>query len=180
MGEREKILGEERHRLLIDTLVNATKPIPGRTLGEMMNVSRQVIVGDITLLKAIGEPIMATSRGYVYMRPENSSEIHEKIIVCRHTPEQTEEELNILVDHGVTVKDVNIEHSVYGNLSATIMVSNRMEVKQFIENIQDANAEFLLKLTDCGIHSHTISANRLEDIEAAEKALKKAEILVEL
>lgn len=174
-----KILGDERHQLLIDTLVNATDPIPGRALGEMMNVSRQVIVGDITLLKAKGEPIIATNRGYLYVHPESTKEKYEKVIICRHTPEQTEEELNTLVDHGVTVKDVKIEHSVYGNLSATIMVANRVEVQQFLKNIQQTNAIFLLKLTECGIHLHTVSANSKQEISAAEKALKKAGILVD-
>lgn len=144
-----------------------------------MNVSRQVIVGDITLLKAKGEPILATNRGYIYVHPDEAGKTVEKVIVCRHTPEQTEEELNILVDHGITVKDVRIEHAVYGNLSATIMVANRMEVKQFLENIEETKAAFLLNLTECGIHLHTISANHVAEIEAAEKALKKAGILVE-
>lgn len=179
MSKREKVLGEERLQLLINTLTKANEPIPGRALGDMMNVSRQVIVGDITLLKAKGEPIIATNRGYLYLHPDNDGMKHEKVIVCRHTPEQTEEELNIFVDHGVTVKDVKIEHAVYGNLSATIMVSNRVEVKQFIANIQETNAVFLLKLTDCGIHLHTVSAENMEDIQAAEQALKKAGILVE-
>lgn len=179
MRANEKILGDERHQLLITTLKKAHKPMPGRELGEMMNVSRQVIVGDITLLKAKGEPIMATSRGYVYMHEHGQRNTIEKVIVCRHTPEQTEEELNILVDHGVTVKDVKIEHSVYGDLNASIMVSNRSEVKAFIQNVKEANAVFLLKLTEGGIHLHTIEANKEDDILAAEDALRSAGILVE-
>lgn len=179
MRANEKILGDERHQLVIETLKKAHKPIPGRELGDMMNVSRQVIVGDITLLKAKGEPIMATSRGYVYMHENGQQQTFEKVIVCRHTPEQTEEELNILVDHGVTVKDVKIEHAVYGDLSASIMVSNRNEVKAFIQNVKESNAVFLLNLTEGGIHLHTIEAPKEEDIIAAENALRTAGILVE-
>lgn len=179
MSGNEKVLGDERHQLLVSTLKKSSEPIPGRALGEMMNVSRQVIVGDVTLLKAKGEPIIATNRGYMYMHPHITPKKHEKVIVCRHTPEQTEKELNILVDHGITVKDVKIEHSVYGDLSASIMVSNRNEVKEFMKNIQESKAVFLLKLTECGIHLHTISANSEQEILAAEKALKKAGILVD-
>lgn len=177
MRTNEKILGDERHQLVIETLKKANKPIPGRALGEMMNVSRQVIVGDVTLLKAKGEPIMATSRGYIYLHEQQLT--FEKIIVCRHTPEQTEDELNMLVDHGVTVKDVKIEHAVYGDLSASIMVSNRSEVKAFIQNVKESNAVFLLNLTEGGIHLHTIEALKEEDIIAAENALRTAGILVE-
>lgn len=178
LSTNEKILGAERRHLLINTLKEAHEPIPGRELGEMTNVSRQVIVGDITLLKAKGEPIMATSRGYIYMPPQVEPKQIEKVIVCSHTPEQTAKELNILVDHGVTVKDVKIEHQVYGDLTASVMVSNRNEVKNFIENIQQTNASFLLELTE-GIHLHTIIANSEEEIANAEKALRKANILVE-
>lgn len=174
----EKILGTERRNLLIKTLKNSSAPIPGRELGDMMNVSRQVIVGDVTLLKAKGEPIMATSRGYIYMHPEATPTQIEKIIVCSHTPEQTEEELNILVDHGITVKDVKIEHQVYGDLTASVMVSNRNEVKMFLKNIQETNASFLLELTE-GIHLHTILANSETEIKNVEHALREAGILVD-
>ena len=55
--------------------------------------------------------------------------IYERTIACSHPPDRTEEELYILVDHGVTVKDVKMEHPVYGDLTASIQVSNREEVK---------------------------------------------------
>ncbi len=150
---------------------------PDRELGELMNVSRQVISGDITLLKAKGEPIIATNRGYVYMHQMNEQGI-EKVIVCNHTSHQTEEELNILVDNGITVKDVKIEHPIYGDLTASVMVSNRSEVKNFIENIKQTNASLLLELTE-GIHLHTIIAKSEQEIKNAEEALRKADILVE-
>ena len=178
MTKNEKILGKDRRILLVKLLRDASNPIPGRELGELANVSRQVISGDITLLKAKGEPIMATSRGYVYMHPMIEQNKIEKVIVCSHTPHQTEEELNILVDNGITVKDVKVEHPIYGDLTASVMVSNRSEVKNFIENIQQTNASLLLELTD-GIHLHTIIAKNESEIRNAEDALRKADILVE-
>lgn len=178
MKRNEKILGDKRHQLLVSTLKKAKAPISGSKLGELTNVSRQVIVNDITLLKAKGEPIMATNRGYVYMHPQTGPQKCEKIIVCNHTSDQTEQELTLLVDHGVTVKDVKIEHPVYGDLTASVMVSNRSEVKEFMENIQQTKATFLLELTE-GIHLHTIIADNEQQITNAEEALRKAGILVE-
>lgn len=175
----EKILGDTRRQLLVDLLQKATRPLPGRALGERMNVSRQVIVGDITLLKAKGYPIIATSRGYVYVHDEPTSSKITKTIVCQHQPEDTEKELHILVDNGCTVKDVKIEHPVYGDLSASIMVSNRREVEQFIEKIQAVDATYLLDMTENGVHSHTIEAETEEDIIQAENDLKRAGILVD-
>lgn len=179
MQANEKLHGEKRRQLLVDTLRQSTKPLTGRELGELANVSRQVIVGDITLLKAMDEPIMATSQGYLYMHPHNQPLKLEKTIVCRHSGEQTEEELSILVDYGLTVKDVKIEHPVYGDLSASIMVSNRQEVRGFVERIQEANALYLLNLAEGGIHSHTVLADNEQQITDATAALKKAGYLVE-
>lgn len=179
MSENEKMPGSERRQLLVDTLQAATKPMTGKELGDMTNVSRQVIVGDITLLKAKNEPIIATSQGYIYMHTQLTPGKIEKVIVCQHQPEQTEEELNILVDNGVTVKDVKIEHPVYGDLSASIMVSNRNEVQEFMKKINEAKAVYLSKLAEEGIHLHTILADNEGQIINAENALRKAGILVE-
>ncbi len=178
MSENQKVLGADRRQLLVSTLLQTSEPITGRELGDLTNVSRQVIVGDINLLKAKGEPIIATSRGYVYLHPQTDPLKTEKIIVCNHTAEQTEIELNIFVDNGITVKDVKIEHPVYGDLTASVMVSNRSEVKKFIQNIETTNASFLLELTE-GIHLHTIIANSDQEIENAVTALRDAGILVE-
>nr|WP_246880534.1 transcription repressor NadR [Sporosarcina sp. 6E9] len=171
-------MGSDRRNLLVKLLKEASTPIPGRELGEITNVSRQVISSDITLLKAKGQPIIATSRGYVYMHPMIEQNMIEKVIVCNHTSQQTEEELNILVDHGITVKDVKVEHPIYGDLTASVMVSNRNEVKNFIDNIKQTNASLLLELTE-GIHLHTIVAKNEQEIINAEDALRKADMLVE-
>ena len=179
MTENEKMPGSKRRQLLVDTLQAATKPMTGKELGELTNVSSQVIVGDITLLKAKNEPIIATSQGYIYMHAQQTPGKIEKVIVCQHRPEQTEEELNILVDNGVTVKDVKIEHPVYGDLSASIMVSNRNEVQEFMKKINEAKAVYLSKLAEEGIHLHTILADNEGQIINAENALRKAGILVE-
>ena len=143
----------------------------------MSNVSRQVIVGDITLLKARNEPIIAPSQGYLYMRLENQPLV-EKIIACRHNRSQAEQELNIIVDHGVTVKDVTVEHPVYGDLTASIMVSNRKDVQAFLKSIRKTNASLLSELTS-GLHLHTLTAIDKQLILNAEKDLKAAGILVE-
>ena len=102
----------------------------------------------------------------------------EKVIVCCHQRDQAEEELNILVDHGVTVKDVKVEHPVYGDLTASIMVSNRQEVQAFLKHIRKTKAALLSELTS-GMHLHTLTAPEEQMILNAEKKLKEAGILVE-
>lgn len=178
MRHKGKIAGEERRQLILQTLQRAEGPLTGGELGELANVSRQVIVSDINLLKAKKEPIIATSQGYLYTATPQTTEVIERVFTCRHTPEQTEDELNILVDHGVTVKDVRVEHSVYGDVRADIMVSNRQEVKAFIAHIKQSKAPYLLNLDDDFVHLHTVSAAREEQLEQAQEALKKAGFLV--
>lgn len=177
MSEPTKILGDERRAYILKQLQNSKAPITGSELASDTNVSRQVIVGDITLLKAKNEPIIATSQGYLYMH-SNSPIGAERTIACVHSPERAEEELNLLVDHGVTIKDVKIEHPVYGDLTASIMVSNRYEVKKFMEKIRSTKAAFLSELTD-GIHLHTLSASSEKMLDDAEEALRKANFLVD-
>src|SRR3954462_1551115 len=171
MAEQKKRLGDERRAFILELLKDSTVPLTGGELATRTNVSRQVIVGDITLLKAKNEPIIATSQGYIYLKQNASTYSFERTIACRHAPEETEKELNLLVDHGVLVKDVKIEHTVYGDLTASIMVSNRHEVKQFMENIKNSKASLLSELTG-GFHLHTISASSTQVLDQAEQALK--------
>lgn len=178
MKEHTKILGEDRRAYILKVLKEGSDPVTGSELASMTNVSRQVIVGDITLLKAKNEPIIATSQGYIYI-PSSRASGAERIIACSHEPGRTEEELMLLVDHGVTVKDVKIEHPVYGDLTASIMVSNRYEVKQFIEKVRSTKAAYLSELTG-GIHLHTLSAPTEKALDDAETALRKANFLVDL
>jgi len=178
MVEQKKILGEERRSLILQLLKDSPVPLTGSELANRTNVSRQVIVGDITLLKAKNEPIIATSQGYIYLKQNTRTYSFERTIACRHSPEDTEKELNLLVDHGVLVKDVKIEHKVYGDLTASIMVSNRQEVKQFMANMQTTGASLLSELTE-GIHLHTLAAASIEVLDNAEAALKAEGFLIE-
>ncbi|MCM3596378.1 transcription repressor NadR [Metabacillus idriensis] len=173
-----KIPGTKRRELILNWLKETKVPMKGSDMAKKTNVSRQVIVQDISLLKAQNEPILATSQGYVYMKQENDElPAYKRIIASSHKPEATGEELNIIVDYGVTVKDVIIEHPVYGELTASIMVSNRKEVRDFIEKIEETKAAYLSQLTE-GLHLHTLVADREEKLDEVCAALKTAGFLV--
>ncbi|WP_203361616.1 transcription repressor NadR [Bacillus sp. REN10] len=177
MAPGKKILGEERRSLILTWLQESQEPLTGSELANRTNVSRQVIVNDITLLKARNEPIMATSQGYVYLPQPSQEKWYERSVACFHSPEQTEDELNLLVDFGLLVKDVKIEHPIYGDLTASIMVSNRKEVAQFVQKAAETNAAYLSQLTN-GVHLHTIAAKDERTLDEAEAALKKAGFLL--
>lgn len=174
----KKMLGEQRRDELLLLLKQAQAPITGSELAKHANVSRQVVVNDMNLLKARNEPIMATSQGYVYMESEQITTRLKRKIVCAHSPEQTVEELFMIVDCGVTVENVIVEHPVYGEITASLMVSNRLEVEQFIERVRETKSNFLSALTD-GTHLHVISSTSEEGLDRAEEKLRAAGILVE-
>ncbi|MBM7697893.1 transcription repressor NadR [Kurthia huakuii] len=173
----KKLLGEERRAFLIDLLKNERAAITGTDLAKRSNVSRQVIVNDMALLKARNEPIIATSQGYLYF-VQLQEEVFERQIASQHRADQTEEELILLVDAGVTVKDVTIVHPVYGDLTASIMVSSRFDVTQFLQRMTETAALPLLELTE-GAHLHTLSADSEAKLDAAEQQLRKHGFLVE-
>lgn len=56
---------DERRKAIADVLRAADAPISASALAEKFSVSRQIIVGDIALLRSSGEEILATPRGYV-------------------------------------------------------------------------------------------------------------------
>lgn len=173
----DKLFGEERRHFILQVLKRSSEPLTGTELAKKANVSRQVIVGDITLLKAKKEPIVATSQGYIYLK-EQESTLHKRIVACYHTPDRTEEELNLIVDFGVTVRDVTIEHPVYGDLKASLMVSSRRDVNHFMDNINKNKASLLSQLTD-GIHLHTLASSSEDRLDEAEQALRKADFLLD-
>jgi uncharacterized protein len=178
MKDEKKILGEERRNLILAWLQERNEPITGGELSAKTNVSRQVIVQDISLLKARNEPIIATSQGYMYLNQQIKKQLHQRVIACSHKPDQTTDELFLIVDSGVTVKNVIIEHPVYGDLTASIMVSNRNEVEQFINKINDTNAALLSQLT-AGTHLHTIEADSISKLDTACQSLLHAGYLIE-
>src|SRR5690625_2750723 len=177
MGKRINMSGDKRRKYIIDLLKKSDKPLTGKSLAEKTGVSRQVIVTDIALLRTSEEPIIATNRGYMYYQQTNQTDNFRKVIVCKHTPEETKKELEIIVDCGVTVVDVIVEHPFYGELTGSLMVKSRYDVEQFVHSFSKNNAAPLSVLTG-GVHLHTIESDSREKMDAACNALERAGILV--
>ncbi len=55
----------ERRNEIIKLLEATDQPVNATQLAELLSVSRQVIVGDIALIRAKGIEILATPRGYL-------------------------------------------------------------------------------------------------------------------
>ncbi|MCP8615968.1 transcription repressor NadR [Salirhabdus salicampi] len=172
--DQKKMLGENRRNQIHQWLKSSETPLTGSELAQKANVSRQVIVQDISLLKAKNIPIIATAQGYVLQK--DSVKI-ERVIACQHPPEKTRDELYLIVDKGVTVKSVTVEHAIYGHLTGSLMLSNRLDVDHFVERVEKTKASLLSELTD-GVHLHTIEADREEQLDAVCESLQQAGYLL--
>ena len=160
---------ESRRQNIIEMLRNSKGPVSAGKLAGMFGVSRQIIVGDIALLRASGTDITATPRGYILTR---TSDGIVRRIPCRHRPGDMTEELRILVDYGCLVKDVIVEHPIYGQLVGQLDISTRHDVDEFIAQVFRSDAAPLSDLTG-GIHLHTIICPDEETYERVMEKLKK-------
>ena len=86
----------KRRTQILEVLGKSEEPISATTLAKQFSVSRQIIVGDIALLRAAAHEISATPRGYILRRnrPDESS----VTIACRHDDKLLAQELYTVVD----------------------------------------------------------------------------------
>lgn len=157
---------EERRKEIINFLLSEPKAVSGADLSARFGVSRQIIVQDISVLKALGYEILSTHNGYIVQ----STPLCERVFKVRHTTEQTEDELNCIVDLGGTVVDVFVWHKVYGKLSAKLNIFSRLQTKQFIEGVRSGKSSELMNVTG-GYHYHTVRAESEEILDKIQKAL---------
>ena len=145
--------GQERREQILKILKNRKEPAAGTELAKRLQVSRQILVQDMALIRANGVEILSTNRGYMIREEKAASRVFKVI----HTDEQVEEELNLFVDHGGKVEDVFVFHKVYGVIKAGMNIKSRKDVRKYMEDISGGKSTQLKNLTS-GYHYHTITA----------------------
>ena len=120
--------GSDRRQEILKNIKESDRPVSGSKLAKDYDVSRQVIVQDIALLRASGYDIISTNRGYVL----EGQTCAERVFKVRHTDEQLETELCTIVDLGGQVKNVMVNHKVYGHIEAELGITSRRKVKEFL------------------------------------------------
>ena len=166
---------EERRQAIRELLQNSKQPVSASALAARFAVSRQIIVGDIALLRAAGAEISATPRGYVILR-ETAGLVRQ--VAVQHDAAGMEAELNAMVDQGCTVLDVTVEHPVYGQLTGPLQLSNRHEVAEFLRRCSQSDARPLSDLTE-GIHLHTLSCPDEGAFQRVRAALAELGVLLQ-
>lgn len=144
----------QRRSAVQQTLLAGNTPISASALAVKFGVSRQIIVGDVALLRAEGCPIIATPRGYLVNPTHNAA--HTCALACRHTRAQLLDELYLIVDTGCSVLDVIVEHPVYGQLTGNLSIESRFDADEFWAKLKEEDAAPLCQLTG-DVHLHTIA-----------------------
>ncbi|MDR1245614.1 MAG: transcription repressor NadR [Clostridiales Family XIII bacterium] len=167
---------EERREKILTALREQEDAVSAAALARRMRVSRQVIVGDIALLRAHGSEIIATSRGYMLSAPALSGRYIGKI-ACRHSVEDTEKELFAIVGLGCEAVDVTVTHKLYGDMTGQLNISTREDAEAFVKNVKNSEERLLSELTD-GVHLHTIACRDKAAFEAVRAELARLGILL--
>ena len=181
---------EARRASLLDALRSADAPVSGGQLASTLNVSRQIIVQDIALLREAGANIVATTKGYVLAdtaqtltqnttqtMTQNAAEQPVAVLdepartfKLHHEVEQTRDELQTIIALGGRVHNVSISHRAYGFLSAPLAIETEADISRFINDIESGKSAPLSTATS-GYHYHLIAADDEEAFETIGRAL---------
>ena len=154
----------QRREVILKRLSEADAPVSASVLAAQLGVSRQIVVGDVALLRAGGAAIEAPG-GYT------------GILACVHrTTDEMRTELYAVVDQGGTVVDVAVENPLYGELRGNLNLASRYDVDNFIEQAAHTPEGLLSRMTG-GVHLHTLRCPDEASFHRMEAALEKAGIL---
>lgn len=164
---------EERLEAIINKLRVCREPISGSVLANTFQVSRQIIVQDIALLKASNINIISTNKGYLLMDPPGK----QKIFKVFHSTDQIADELYTIIEAGGRVNDVFVIHEVYGEIRVVLSLGSRRDVDEFVISLAEGKISPLMKLTD-EYHFHTVEASSDNVLDVIEQHLREKNYLV--
>lgn len=165
----------ERRENILRILSERQQPVSGVSLAKELNVSRQVIVQDIALLRAAGNDILSMNQGYLIQSGQRISRVFKVI----HGDHQVEEELGLIVDLGGYIKDVFVYHKAYGLLRADMDIRSRLDIEKFMEKIATGKSNLLMGVTS-GYHYHTVFADNVHLLDIIQEKLQQKGFLASL
>ncbi len=161
-----------RKKKIMEVLEKSEKPLKGKELADMFDVSRQIIVSDIAQLREEGHKIVSTRDGYILERPN----VVRRVVAMKHSVDDIYDELKIIVENGGRVIDVIVEHPVYGEIRGRLDISTLSDIESFLTLIKVSNTKPLMELSD-GIHLHTIETDDEDTMEKVLKAIQKYRLI---
>ncbi|WP_318765496.1 3H domain-containing protein [Lactiplantibacillus carotarum] len=83
-----------------------------------------------------------------------------------------------IVAAGGVIKDVAVEHPLYGRLRGELEISSSGDVNLFIGRLKQRGGHLLSELTD-GVHTHTIGYQTADQLAQIRQSLRAAGYLYE-
>lgn len=168
--------GDIRRLKIEQMLKQSPFPISGTVIAKELGVSRQVIVQDIALMRAVNKNILSTNKGYLLFNSNAQNGKVTKIIKVKHEDNQILDELYTIVDLGGRIRDVFVEHPIYGQISVDLIINCRSDAKSFVNSVENNKTRPLNNLTH-GVHYHTIIADSEESLDKIVAELDKKQYL---
>lgn len=167
--------GERRRENLLKILQESDRAVSGSKLAEKFQISRQVVVQDIALLRAKNHNIISTHKGYIL---QDKGSI-QRVFKVKHSEEKMLEELYIIVDCGGNVEDVFVYHKLYGIIRVEMNIKSRRDAEKYVEGIKGGVSVPLEQITS-EYHYHTVTADSVEILDEIQKQLQEKGYLVAL
>lgn len=167
--------GDARRKTILEILHKESLPVSGTELAGRLGVSRQVIVQDIALLRATDKNILSTNKGYVLFVEESNRK--RRTFKVKHADEAILDELNTIVDFGGKILDVVVEHDIYGQISADLIINSRADADAFVKQTLKYKTKPLNDLT-YGVHFHTVEADSEAILDRIGDALQNKGYLI--
>ncbi|MCR5666051.1 MAG: transcription repressor NadR [Eubacterium sp.] len=167
--------GEERRTEIVNLLHASSKPLSGDAIAREMNVSRQVIVQDIALLRANGIEILSTNRGYLIQGSSGYCRVFKVI----HGDDEVADELSAIVSLGGRIKDVFVYHKIYGVMRATLNIRSQQDIDNYMKELSGGKSSLLKNVTS-GYHYHTVEADSERLLDLIQEELQRKRYLAKL
>lgn len=165
----------ERRAEILSFIGNSSQPVSANALSEKFGVSRQIIVQDIAILRAEGNEVISTSRGYI---TDAASRV-ERVIKCRHSLDELADEGEIIISLGGRVENIFVNHRIYGKITASLNLVTKTDVEELHRSLLAGASKPLMSVTD-GYHYHTISAESESILDEIENRLREKGYLIEI
>lgn len=169
----DKLRANDRREKILEIIKKSSNPVPAKDLASEFNVSRQIIVQDVNLIRASCDGILATNRGYIYKNEQGKL----REFKVKHGYDRTESELTIIVDCGGIIKNVSISHTIYNRVTAEMDIRSRLDIGKFMKKLENSQSSLLGNATN-GYHYHLVEAPSEEVLDIIEHKLNENGFLV--
>jgi len=164
--------GENRRTQILELLREQGTPLSGGALAKALGVSRQVIVQDIALIRAENHRILSTNKGYIYRTSSAQDTQPKRVFFVKHTTEEVLDEFLTVIELGGKILDVAVEHEIYGQIRADLLIETVQDAKEFAERLGTCQDNPLKVLTD-DFHYHTVAAPSEKLLDLIQLELKQ-------